>query len=162
MTDPTTAEMTDAEAIETLVRTDEKRLTEDATPETPKQVTPDTDAVTRSKERSSYEGEKFHMLSQIDDGVFVAWDRCHSTSSSRHSIPDCKCKGGPTEPHYVTKWREEWIEKRNKDTKKVIDSLKKDVRREVGLEPLPTTVSDGIDTATAAVRAAAIEEMPND
>ena len=156
MTDPTTAEMTDAEAIETLVRTDETHLTEDE-PVTPKQISPDTDAVTRSKE-VSYEGEKFHMLSQIDDGVFVAWDRCHSSSTTRHSIPDCKCKGGPTEPHYVTKWREEWIEKRNKDNKKVIDSLKKDARREVGLEPLAATVSDGIETATAAVTAASEEE----
>lgn len=149
-----TAEMTDAEAIETLVRTDEERLSEE-----PVQVTPESDAVSRSKQKATYEGEKFHMLSQIDDGVFVAWDRCRKCNKA---VSECKDKGGPTEAPYVTAWRQEWIDKRDKETKKVIDTPKKEARQTVGLEPLTATVSDGIDTAMEAVRAAATEEVSND
>lgn len=174
-----TEEMTDAEAIETLVRTEETHLSDDLDPrdvdpdtyvtddgkevtnllETPKQV-PVAGQTTEGKTVVPTQGAigMFHVLSQIGDGVFVAWDRCHN-GVSRHPISECKCKGGPTEPPYVTKWREEFITKRDKDTKKAIDALKKDARQEVGLEPLATTVDDGIETAKAAVRAAATEEV---
>jgi hypothetical protein len=178
-----TAEMTDAEAIETLVRTDETHLTEDddgvsgqdresytddqdresyTVTETPKQVKVGTTPGTTKQKTQGSLPEKFHCLSEIDDGVFVAWDRCHSSTTTRHSISECKCKGGPTEPPYVTKWREEWIEKRTKAQVKAVAALKKDARQNAGLEPLAATVSDGIDAAKEAVQAAATEEVAND
>lgn len=168
---PETATMTDDEAIETLVRVDEERLSDDEPAETPKQVIlPPAGSTTEGLTVKPTQGAigMFHVLSEIDDGVFVAWDRCHN-GSSRHSIAECKCKGGPTEPPYVTKWRLEYIAKRDKKAAKVRDYAAEDLaQREADArqiqenEELAATVSGGIEAATEAVQAAATEEVASD
>lgn len=44
------------------------------------------------------------MMSEIGDGVFVAWSTCRSC---RNQIVECACPGGPVEPEYMQKWRDE-------------------------------------------------------
>ena len=44
------------------------------------------------------------MMSEVQHGIFVGWDMCHSCATH---IRKCVCEGGPTEPPYVRRWREE-------------------------------------------------------
>lgn len=44
-----------------------------------------------------------HMMSEIGDGVFVAWSQCRRCLDT---IKRCNCPDGPTEPKHITEWRE--------------------------------------------------------
>lgn len=48
------------------------------------------------------------MMSEIGDGVFVAWDICHRC---KLHVAQCSCVGAPTEPPHITHWRDERFEK---------------------------------------------------
>ncbi len=49
-------------------------------------------------------GEIVMMMTEIGDGVFVAWDRCNRCAVH---IRDCVCAGGPKERDVIARWREE-------------------------------------------------------
>lgn len=49
-----------------------------------------------------------HMMSEIGDGVFVSWTNCRRCSKR---VYDCKCEGGPVEPHYMKPWRDKRFER---------------------------------------------------
>lgn len=49
-----------------------------------------------------------HMMTEIGDGVFAAWDRCRRCNKA---IKSCQCPGGPVEPEYMQRWREERFSK---------------------------------------------------
>ena len=43
------------------------------------------------------------MMSEIEDGVFVAWTDC---ASCRKNLNSCGCINGPVEPKYIGPWRD--------------------------------------------------------
>lgn len=45
-----------------------------------------------------------HMMTEIGDGIFVAWATCRTCSKQ---VPACTCKGGPVEAEYMSRWRDE-------------------------------------------------------
>lgn len=47
-----------------------------------------------------------HMMSEIGAGVFVAWETC---SRCGRRVWVCQCTGGPKEPDYIARWREEHL-----------------------------------------------------
>lgn len=49
-----------------------------------------------------------HMMTEIGDGIFVAWTECRRCQVR---VYDCKCPEGPAEPPYMKKWRDERFEK---------------------------------------------------
>lgn len=49
-----------------------------------------------------------HMMTEIGDGVFVQWSQCRKCTKS---VYDCKCAGGPQEPEYMTRWRDDRFKK---------------------------------------------------
>lgn len=48
------------------------------------------------------------MMTEIDDGVFVAWMKCDGCNKS---VQDCGCKTGPKMPAYIERWRDDRFEK---------------------------------------------------
>lgn len=48
------------------------------------------------------------MMTEIDDGVFVAWMKCSGCSKD---VQDCTCKAGPQMPAYIEKWRDDRFDK---------------------------------------------------
>lgn len=48
------------------------------------------------------------MMTEIGDGVFVAWDTCKRCG--KH-ISHCACPDGPQEPHYMQAWRDKRFER---------------------------------------------------
>lgn len=48
-----------------------------------------------------------YMMTEIEDGVFVAWGEC---SSCRNRVATCKCSNGPVQPGYMQKWRDNRFE----------------------------------------------------
>lgn len=93
-----TAVMTDEEAKEVITRSPAEEIVPDAVP-LPEGVT---------TERTQGEIGMFHALSQIGEGVYVAWDTCRRCNLQ---LRKCECKTGPMEPGYITKWREEFLGK---------------------------------------------------
>lgn len=150
-----TGEMTDAEAVEVLVRTEPHEVSPGPT------GPPKVEGEGMEVKRTQGQMGMFHVLSQIDDGVFVAWDRCRSTNS--HPISECTCKGGPTEPPYVTKWREEYLAKRDKkaakEADKALDVLER--RIETPVQVVPTMGEKALDAALDAVEAAQFDDDGN-
>ncbi len=49
-----------------------------------------------------HDHDDIHMMTEIGDGVFVAWTNCRRCTKR---VYDCTCNGGPVEPHYMEKWR---------------------------------------------------------
>ena len=45
-----------------------------------------------------------HMMTEIGDGTFVAWTTCRACSKQTSA---CTCKGGPVEPEFMQRWRDE-------------------------------------------------------
>lgn len=145
-----TQEMTDAEAIETLVRTDEEHLTETLNPiddpafevpPTPLQVTVDENGETaegiKVQRTQGTSPQMFHVLSEIGDGVFVAWDFCRRDGKP---ISQCTCKQGPEEPKYVTQWRLEHLASRKREFEKTMAEVTKKAKKD--LEALITNKLD--------------------
>lgn len=58
-----------------------------------------------------------YMMTEISDGVFVQWSQCAGCSNG---VATCKCKDGPQEPGYITKWRDDRFA-RSLDTRPDID-----------------------------------------
>lgn len=54
-----------------------------------------------------------NMMTEIGDGVFVQWSTCRKCTKR---VYDCKCVGGPVEPPYMKKWRDDRF-KRDLDTR---------------------------------------------
>lgn len=136
-----TAEMTDAEAVETLVRTDEEHLSDDL----PEQVTVDAEGRTLPgmtvQRTQGTNPPMFHVLSEIDDGVFVAWDFCRRDG---RTISECTCKQGPQEPKYVTQWRLEHLSKRKQEFEKTMDEVSKKAKKELS-ELIATKLDERAD-----------------
>ena len=129
-----TQEMTDAEAIETLVRTEEECLSEAINPiDDPAFATPaeDLPGVTRHPTQGTVP-QMFHVQSQIGDGVFVAWDHCRRCNQA---ISNCACKGGPQEPKYVTEWRLEYMAKQDAEISAYVATLRKQVAEDLAAIP---------------------------
>lgn len=143
-----TAEMSTDEAVEVLVRSDPIQN------QTPPAPVPSTSADGQEVRRTQGKTGMFHVLSQIDDGVHVAWDMCRGGGQT-HSIANCQCRGGPVEPPYVTKWREEWIAKRDKKAAKEADKALTElaVRVETPVQVEPTMGDKALDAALEAVEA---------
>lgn len=129
-------EMTDDEAREVIVRTPAEELVPDATPE----------GITT--ERTQGQIGMFHALSQIDDGVYVAWDvcrRCHQV------LARCECKQ-PEEPKYITAWRQEYLAKKRKAEDKATKKEQTPVQVDPPEPPLSDKVDEAIETALEAVK----------
>lgn len=45
-----------------------------------------------------------NMMTEIGDGVFVAWSNCRKCNAR---VASCKCSGGPVEPEYIKRWRDD-------------------------------------------------------
>lgn len=53
------------------------------------------------------DGQVFY-LSDDGEGHQIAWDKCHTWSGGcGKSLLQCRCKNGPVEPYYITRWRAE-------------------------------------------------------
>ena len=50
------------------------------------------------------DGELVQMMTEIGDGTFVAWTDCRAC---KKRVKDCACPGGPVEPEYMMKWRDQ-------------------------------------------------------
>ena len=50
------------------------------------------------------DGELVHMMTEIGDGTFVAWTECRAC---KKRVKDCTCPGGPVEPEYMMRWRDQ-------------------------------------------------------
>lgn len=85
--------------------------------------------------------EQVYMMTEIEDGVFVAWTTCRACS--KH-ITACSCKDGPQMAEYMKKWRDERFErsirhrkpsesKTKLDLQEAIDVVK--AAKEQGVEP---------------------------
>lgn len=98
--EPKVEEMTQAEAIETLVRTDETHLSADDEPVRRAEL-PVQQGIKSQKNKIGM----LHALSQIDDGINVAWDTC---ARCKTTLSYCTCST-PQEPPYITRWREEYL-----------------------------------------------------
>lgn len=48
------------------------------------------------------------MMTEIGDGVFVAWSSCRKCGKR---VYECRCVGGPVEPDYIKRWREARFDK---------------------------------------------------
>lgn len=87
-------------------------MTEEVIPRSTYEVVEGTNAVEHGKheprtvKRTRTEGDEVttSMMTEIGDGVFVNWSQCASCSKL---VDDCGCTGGPKEPAYMTKWRDE-------------------------------------------------------
>lgn len=55
-------------------------------------------------------GSSVHMMTEIDDNVFVAWEQC---STCLRNVNQCACVGGPAEPAHVARWRSERAERKS-------------------------------------------------
>ena len=55
-----------------------------------------------------HDDHDLHMMTEIGDGVFVAWTNCRTCTKR---VANCKCAGGPVEPPYMVRWRQERFEK---------------------------------------------------
>lgn len=49
-------------------------------------------------------GDEFWMMTEIGDGTFVQWGNCTKCTKR---VRDCQCVGGPVEPDYMKRWRDE-------------------------------------------------------
>lgn len=112
--------------------------------------------------RSEDDGSMY-MMTEIEDGVFVAWGECRSCSQRVHR---CKCKTGPVMADYVARWRDERFEK---SVRHRSPSPLKERAAELGVTPVGTDVDIetgkriSLDVAIDAVKAAhAAEEFPQD
>lgn len=102
------------------------------------------------------------LVSEIEDGIFVAWDIC--AGCLKH-VTMCRC-GTPKEPKYITEWRKNRFDRSIKDRfspkQKVYDDedrppLRPPVREiptPVETETVADQVDDGLNAALDAVQAA--------
>lgn len=87
----------------------EHQITIKVTPSTYEQrdgVTPVNATAPQANPRTivkSHPDKGTHMMTEIDNGVFVAWVNCSKCSKT---TPTCMCPAGPTEPPYIKEWRE--------------------------------------------------------
>lgn len=99
------------------------------------------------------------MMSEIADGVFVAWADC--TTCHQH-VAYCRCTDGPVEPVYVTRWREarfaQSLDPSRQDPKQFVVDRSKPLRRVPDpfhvpepVDQVEEKVDDGLDKALAAV-----------
>ena len=95
------------------------------------------------------------LMSEIEDGIFVAWDTCRRCRKNV-SAGSCKCPEGPQEPEYITRWRQARFATSLTDrlaprlpTPKGLDL---DIRQEPAPSPSPS-VEQGLDAAIEAVKA---------
>ena len=68
---------------------------------------PDVKHEPRTIVRSRNDG-LVQMMTEIDDGVFVAWVKCAACAKA---APDCTCKSGPQMPAYIEQWRNDRFDK---------------------------------------------------
>lgn len=58
--------------------------------------------------KHAIDGSLVSMMTEIGDGVFVAWGECRRCSER---VTNCTCSDGPSEPPFMQKWRDERFEK---------------------------------------------------
>ena len=99
-------------------------------------------------------GTVVHMMSEIEGGLFVAWDRC---SACHTHISHCECPDGPTESQIIGRWRAE----RNPKPRSITSRPTDESTEESGIT---AKIDAGLDQALDAVREATTTETrnPND
>lgn len=91
-------------------------------------------------------GDALLMMSEIGEGIFVGWETC---SACLQRVKACGCSTGPAEPSYVTAWRKErWERKQRISPPRVSHG---DVSNPPDLE-VAESVSNGLSSAIAAVQ----------
>lgn len=93
-------------------------------------------------------GTVVHMMSEIDGGLFVAWDRC---SACHTHISHCECPDGPTESEIIGRWRAERNPKPRSNTATSRDES-------TGEAGITAKIDAGLDQALDAVREASATE----
>lgn len=96
-----------------------------------------------------------YMMTEIEDGVFVQWSTCNTC---RKRVAACTCTGGPTMPDYMTKWRDERVEKSLRHVRKPVRPEWKAAPPEAA--PQESKVDGALDAALEAVKAAAEQQEP--
>lgn len=91
-----------------------------------------------------------YMMTEIEDGVFVAWGDCANCSKR---VATCTCKGGPTMPAYMEKWRDERFAKSLRH--------RKPAAAEVEDKVVEDSVDEGLDAAIEAAKTKTEEKDDN-
>lgn len=92
------------------------------------------------------------MMSEIDDCLFAAWAECRKC---KKHVANCTCTGGPTEPEYITRWRQERFASgiTNRLPQGQVDDLNPAVHTKVD----NVALDRALDTALVAVHASETE-----
>ena len=111
--------------------------------------------------------DSIYMMTEIEDGVFVQWsacDKCHKHAGN------CGCKGGPTMPAYITKWRDMRFKNSIKHRQRIAtddqvdepDDPAPEEEARVGGSDARQNIDDGLASAQAAVAAQQSQEDASD
>lgn len=100
-------------------------------------------------------GQSVHMMTEIDDGLFVAWTTC---AACLKQVTMCGCGSGPSQPAYITQWRNERAERARMAQSSPVRNQDDD--EGVSVEEQPTSKpNDGLPTALDRALAAAQERL---
>lgn len=100
---------------------------------------PDEPHEPRAIEHTVIDEGRVYMMTEIEDGVFVAWDKCRSCSKI---IRECSCKTGPVMADYMKRWRDERFERSIRHRR---PSEKAEKKSEVDLTPAINAVKAAVE-----------------